>query len=120
MRIDVHMKPYKLTKLVSQRLQEKLRLSLGAFASGIAEVHFILDAKPQGESAARSAMVKVNFNSGGRLILESRGVTVGQAAAKALSRVRSAVEREMIRRWEWVDSHLPPNQRMRMLRVLPS
>ena len=120
MRIDVQMKPYKMTQLVSQRLKDKLRMNLGAFASSIAEVNFILYAKPQGQTSSRSALVKVNFNSGGRLILESRGDTVGQAAAKALGRVRSAVEREMIRRWEWVDSHLPPNQRVRMLRVMHS
>lgn len=114
MRVDIQMKPNRVTQRVAQRLTEKLRLALGSFASGIADVQFLLDAKPQDQKAGRWAMIKVNFYTGGRLILETRGDTVGQAAARGLSRVRSAVEREMIRRWEWVDNNLPAHQGVRL------
>lgn len=89
-------------------------MKLGSFASSVSDIQFILDAKPNGQPPARSAVLRINFTSGGRLILEARGDTLVQAAAQALDRVRSAVEREMIRRWERVDSHLPFQKRLRM------
>jgi hypothetical protein len=116
-RIEIQMKPRKLAETISQRLKERLRMKLGSFAHSVSDIHFILDAKPHGQPPARSALLRINFISGGRLILEARGDTVGQAAAQALNRVRSAVEREMIRRWEWVDNHLPFQKRMRTSRM---
>lgn len=115
MRIHIVMKNGSLPAKVVQRLTEKLRLSLGTFANHIAHAKLVLNSKPDDGGSGRWALVRVDFYSGGRLLLETRGMTSGEAAARALGRIRNAVEREMIRRWEWVDLHLPEAQRTRPL-----
>ncbi len=110
MRIHIDMLNGVLNAKAFARLTQKLRDSLHAFADGISHVKLVLNSKPGRGKSGRQAHVRVDFKMGGHLLLQTQGQTAGEAAAFALARVKNAVQREMVRRWEWHDARLAPNR----------
>lgn len=115
MRIEIEDSPIQgqiETHGLRQKLTERIRKMLGVFATSIAKVSLKFgknrNANPKLQS--ESVLVRVDFYTGGRLLLESTGPTYALATISALGRLRTAVEKEMHRRWEWVDLQPTPKR----------
>lgn len=99
MKIETVIKTNHSTNLSPEEIVLKLRLFLVRQASQIKVVKVVLSERLGATHQPFLTMYKVEFVTGGTLILETKGDTFGLAFRSGLLRLRRSLENELHRRW---------------------